>query len=495
MKRLMVAFGVSMLIASAPAYANLNQQMSDMFGSLANSTAPQSYKGQMMGVMSGGSMYARNRIVNANAIGFVPPHMTAGCGGLDMFGGSFSFINAAQFQQLLRSVASNASGYFFQIALQAMCPTCMDQIASLQKGIQHINDMMSNSCQIGKTLVDSTLEQIPPDVASSSAKLGTLKDLATKRATVETSAFTDSFDAIGGVLKEGVVSKVSKVNPSYMNKFSGNIAWYAMRHSNMTAWLSRGDDHMLEAFMSMTGTSIVTPDGSVTPPAGGTEKAMKDTTLAPTLDFGEFLNGAKQKGTVNIYTCLDKTASPVEMQCLTVTSPNSGTPDPNFKGFAEMVEDTLVGTGGANGIVQKMGIGIGQTFTPTEKAFLDNTPAPILTLIRQIAINDKDTAVSFAREAAPIIATEMASRLVDDILRAVKMATTQIDSAHTAAAEAFLKTLSGRAKELYAQRMEIQQQNSRFTQMFQTFQAARAVTLANRKVSEDLRPPVAGSSR
>ncbi len=54
----------------------------------------------------------------------VPPSFSAGCGGIDLFGGSFSFINMNQFVDLMRAVASNAAGYAFQLAINAMCPDC-----------------------------------------------------------------------------------------------------------------------------------------------------------------------------------------------------------------------------------------------------------------------------------------------------------------------------------------------------------------------------------
>ena len=58
-----------------------------------------------------------------------------------MFLGSFSFINATQFVNLLQSIASNAAGYAFKIALATMCPTCDEAMTSLQKVIQQMNSM------------------------------------------------------------------------------------------------------------------------------------------------------------------------------------------------------------------------------------------------------------------------------------------------------------------------------------------------------------------
>ena len=119
-------FGIFLLLllvqSGVPAYADLQQEMDGMFGTMTNVTAPTAHLGQRRGVITGGSLVARNGITNTNLVSFVPPSFSAGCGGIDLFAGSFSFINFNQFVQLLRNVAGNASGYAFQLAVGAMCP-------------------------------------------------------------------------------------------------------------------------------------------------------------------------------------------------------------------------------------------------------------------------------------------------------------------------------------------------------------------------------------
>ena len=59
---------------SVPAYADLQQEMDGMFGTMTNFTAPTAHLGQRRGVITGGSLVARNGITNTNLISFVPPH-------------------------------------------------------------------------------------------------------------------------------------------------------------------------------------------------------------------------------------------------------------------------------------------------------------------------------------------------------------------------------------------------------------------------------------
>ena len=90
----------------------------------------------------------------------VPPSFEAGCGGIDFFAGSFSFINADQFVALMKATAANAAGYAFQVAMSAMCETCMAAIETLQKKVQELNQYFGNSCQLAQSLSEKELSGI-----------------------------------------------------------------------------------------------------------------------------------------------------------------------------------------------------------------------------------------------------------------------------------------------------------------------------------------------
>jgi conjugative transfer pilus assembly protein TraH len=131
--------------------------MDAMFGTLTNATSPTAHLGQRRGVITGGSLVTRNRIMSTNLVSVVPPSFSAGCGGIDLYGGSFSFINLNQFVTLMRSVAANAAGYAFQLAINAMCPDCGNVMSDLQKKIQQMNQLFSNSCQLAQGVVNDAV--------------------------------------------------------------------------------------------------------------------------------------------------------------------------------------------------------------------------------------------------------------------------------------------------------------------------------------------------
>ncbi|TVQ35656.1 MAG: conjugal transfer protein, partial [Geminicoccaceae bacterium] len=142
-----LALVAALVLPAAPARADIQQALNLQLNALTTLSQPGVYEGAMARTATGGYLRVRNRITNLNVVGFQPPSFSAGCGGIDFFGGSFSFINAAQFTQLLRTIAANAAGYAFAIALEQLCPICMKTIAMLQKLIQDMNAMLGNSCQ------------------------------------------------------------------------------------------------------------------------------------------------------------------------------------------------------------------------------------------------------------------------------------------------------------------------------------------------------------
>ncbi|WP_220186522.1 conjugal transfer protein TraH [Oligella urethralis] len=86
-----------------------------------------------------------------------------------------SFVNADQFVQLLRSVAANAKGYAFQLALSAMCEKCSQHMETLQKKIQQLNEYFGNSCQMAQGVVNDTLAAFGKKGQTEASMLSSLK--------------------------------------------------------------------------------------------------------------------------------------------------------------------------------------------------------------------------------------------------------------------------------------------------------------------------------
>ena len=97
---------------------DLNTEVNNMFnslGAIGNYTAPGAFRGQTFNTYTGGSLFMRapNKVYQLAAIQF--PSAKAGCGGIDVFGGSFSHISAAEFKNMLRNITAALPGIAFQL--------------------------------------------------------------------------------------------------------------------------------------------------------------------------------------------------------------------------------------------------------------------------------------------------------------------------------------------------------------------------------------------
>ena len=64
-------------------------------------------------------LYARTQVKNVQLISMTLPDINAGCGGIDAYLGSFSFINGEQLQRFVKQIMSNACLLYTS---HSMCP-------------------------------------------------------------------------------------------------------------------------------------------------------------------------------------------------------------------------------------------------------------------------------------------------------------------------------------------------------------------------------------
>lgn len=118
-------------------------------------------------VFTGGSFTARFNQPNIQVMSWEPPSASAGCGGLDMTAGSFGFMSKDEIVQVGRAVAQGAAAYFFNMAIGSICPTCQEQIESIQNKIQRLNTFAKNACQNTQSFLANKFES--EEAAKSSA--------------------------------------------------------------------------------------------------------------------------------------------------------------------------------------------------------------------------------------------------------------------------------------------------------------------------------------
>jgi len=177
--RTIVAISTLFLLSTA-ARAGIMADLNSMF--MSNSTAPGTFTARdRVGIHAGGYSM-RTPIHNVSVVAFDPPRLNAGCGGVDLYGGSFSFINGAELIAIFRSVASNAAGLAFKAAIKVISPSLDSLMTEFQTMLQNMNNLAKNSCSLAHLIVDKAERALSDstdgDGAVGSTAKGIFTDLA-----------------------------------------------------------------------------------------------------------------------------------------------------------------------------------------------------------------------------------------------------------------------------------------------------------------------------
>lgn len=400
-----------------PSSANgLQNEMNKLFGSMTNSTSPGVYETQRRGVLSGGRFTMKNRIYNETIFNITPPSIKGGCGGIDFFGGSFSFINSEQLVQLMRAIAANAQGYAFQIALKTICEDCMATIETLAKKLQQLNQHLGNSCQLAQGIVNDIT-----NVAGLDAKGKTDASLVANAK----GFFSDFFDASKPSGGKTPTQELKNRNRTEYEKFVGNIIWKELKGNNTQYWFTYGDDILMETIMSLTGTVIVQE------PQGSGEDATQDvTTLAGhKVKLNDLVFGGND---IQIYSCRSDTSL-----CMKAGEGGSGMRTINLEGIGDKIYKALVGPVNApgQGIIGKLAYNSGN-LTSSEQALMENLPVAVGSAIVQLSALSEDAARAFVSDASSSLGVVISYHMVTELFRAARSSIATMSNAYKPLAEA-----------------------------------------------------------
>jgi conjugative transfer pilus assembly protein TraH len=320
--RLFKALACSGLVLTAwPAKADLSTALGDMLSVNIHVNNGGAVSTMKRGGFYGGSVYVRGKITDVAVVNFTPPSFASNCGGIDLFGGSFSMINAQQFVQLLRNIAQNAAAYAFELALKNICEQCATIVSGLQKSIQAMNEFTGNSCQIAQGIVNAGIDALE------------LKDVKGMQGTTLTKGWNDSWGAFWGGLQQSVTAlnvNVGGVNV-YQDKYSVNVTWKAIQDLN-ARFVLPSNTEVREAMMTLVGSVIL--EGPANDSDGNPSRHFQK--LAPgRLTVRDLVYGASG---VSMYSCNDILSN--TGKCLT---PTTGSED--IKGLLEHLQEAYLGTG------------------------------------------------------------------------------------------------------------------------------------------------------
>lgn len=227
-------------------------------GMFLNATAPNVTDSQFRGTLSGGSVYVRTPTTRIQLFSLDPPRFSAGCGGVDLYLGSFSFISAAKLTQFLRNVAQNAAPLLFKMAVTSLFPNLAGAIDKFQQIAQDMGKQNMDSCKMATGLVDGFTKN------PSGAMADLVQNVSNGWTAVKGWATDFAEAAVSSVAQPGFAVKQTDTalnadGRKMMNEF-GNLTWNVLNTRSFAGQLlSLGDSEPVsrQIIMALIGTEVV----------------------------------------------------------------------------------------------------------------------------------------------------------------------------------------------------------------------------------------------
>lgn len=392
-------FALCAILSSAESGASIDSEMQTWFnamGAYGNVTGAQVVQGQTTTVYTGGSMYMRTPIKNYQLATIAPPSIRAGCGGIDLYAGSFSFINSEQLTALLRNIANNAIGYAFMMAIKSISPDLADLLQYLQDQSSKINGMNLNSCQMAEGITTATLGPLLSDRKEQANAQGTGAALS--------NLWPDSFKSFDqwrqdNGAKVQARQQAANADPNLKEVLQpGNVVWKALRKTDVP-------DELKELMMSLVGTIIIVPPGDA-----GNENGNRPLWryLGPTgVKFSDFV-GIPEAATRDDITLLKCGADP---DCMNPVA----TPNQSIASLSWHIRQTMEKA--TDKIMNRQS----QSFDGIDYAVYMNTSIPVWRLANIAAMSRGGPAL-VTNNYAQTIAVELAYNWFTEMVRTLQQA-------------------------------------------------------------------------
>lgn len=390
-----LAVAALLSVSVGSAHAGLDQVMRDRFNMMVSGYPAGLVAGDSMTTVSGGRLRVRMAPQNYALWNSRPPHLKAGCNGIDMFGGSFSFISADQIVDMLESIASSAASFFFIIAIRSISDMLGNTMKEIEQLLMSMNQGLLDSCEAGKDIA-----------AGLAGGLGIQSD--TIAGVVGTASASDSWDSFR-VAGRSPLSDLFQRNPTMARQMTpGNIVYRALR-DQMGGAFTGGDQLAIRQLMSFVGTVVVcVPGRDGCPPedagAGGTTTdELQTKSYFPLLTLQDLIHGsAVGEGNTQVYRCFDSDCMDPQPEAAQIV------------GLKTLLDTTMKGAGLGTGLIGKWRDGR-TAFTP-EEARLNELGQQHITLVKHIAMFNEAKARQVYEELKDLIAIEWAEPLIGEIL-------------------------------------------------------------------------------
>lgn len=368
-----------MLGLTVPALASVETDMKSFFNDMtyaSNATSAKSWQGQAARYMTGGSFYSRTGVKNIQMMSISLPSISSGCGGIDVYLGAMSFINADQFIAFMKQIMANSPGYMFEIALKTTVPELAAAKDYVQKLASDMNQFNMSSCQAAQGIVGGM-----------SAMWSESQQAVCQSVAGQNNIFSDWAASRQGCTTGGDYNKVvGKATGSDADKVlkGVNMMWKAMDNSALS-----NSQELRQFAMSVSGTVIFDDNGKmhILQSLISNDKAV--------------LNAMMSGGTANVYVCNNNNDCLIPtINKLTISESSS---------LINMTKAILTS-------IQNKAID-DTPLTDAEKKFINSTSIPILTWI----IDQSSLSVTrdLFDQLADYIACDIYLQYMDGILKQV----------------------------------------------------------------------------
>lgn len=366
-------------LGASVAHASVESDMKSFFNGMSyssNATSAKAWQGQAARYMTGGSFYSRTGVKNIQMVSISLPSISAGCGGIDVYLGSFSFINADQLITFAKQVMANSVGYMFDLALKTTVPELAAAKDFIQKLASDMNQFNMSSCQAAQGLVNSA-----------ASMWSVTQQAACQSVAGQNNVFSDWVASRQGCTTGGsydsVVSKAKGSDADQVLK-DVNLMWKALNDSALSS------SQVLRQFaMSVSGTVTFDSYGTmrVYPSLIANDKAV--------------LNAMMNGGTASVYVC-DSSSKCIAPTLSTLTISESASLVQLTRTVLESIQTKAI---------------TDEKLSDTEKKLINSTSIPLLAWI--IDQSSLSVARSLFDQLADYIACDIYLQYMDGILKQV----------------------------------------------------------------------------
>ena len=289
-----------------------------------------------------GQFSARWNQPTIDVISLESPSVSVGCGGIDMYGGSFGLISGDELVQIGRAVAQGAAAYFFKLAINNICSTCAAEMENLQNKLQRLNELARNACSETQNFLANSDFAGEDKLMAQDSLIGS--GLASLNGTITSWETSIIGDANTGDQKDLSSRKVAlEVNAVYQ---SVSLLDAGARVPFLQMLNFRGDTEnkkIASMLITLLGTKVLKFDNGET--AADAEPSVNLTSPA---NFSDLILG-NTSIPITIKSCGTETIpAGGEYRCLNIVTENV-----NYKPLEMVINEKLVGSGANPGIFRK----------------------------------------------------------------------------------------------------------------------------------------------